>query len=35
MFEYTNFKEEFIEYKCLTCNKNSQRSLKKIERDDF
>ena len=27
--EYTNFKDNLIEYKCLCCNKNYQKSLMK------
>ena len=27
--EYTNFKDNFIEYKYLLCNKNYQKKLKK------
>ena len=25
--EYTNFENDFIEYKCFTCDKNCQRKL--------
>ena len=25
--QYTNFKDEFIEYKCLFCNKNYQKQV--------
>ena len=27
LFEYTNFKDHLIEYKCLSCNKSYQRKL--------
>ena len=27
--EYTNFKDDLIEYKCLCCNKNYQKRLMK------
>ena len=26
-FEYINFKNDFIEYKCLSCNKNYQHKF--------
>ena len=28
--EYTNYKDDLIEYKCLCCNKNYQTSFMKI-----
>ena len=29
--EYTNFKDDLIEFKCLCCNKNCQKSLMKTQ----
>ena len=28
-FEYTNFKEDLMEFKCLFCNKNYQQKFNK------
>ena len=34
--EYTNFKGDLIEYKCLCCNKNYQHKFdEKLKRKDF
>ena len=33
--EYTNFKYDLIEYKCLTCNKNCQRKFDEKLKERF
>ena len=33
--EYTNFKDDLIEYKCLRCNKNYQRKSDKKLKEQF
>ena len=33
--EYTNFRDNLIEYKCLCCNKIIKKSLMKTKRNDF
>ena len=34
-FEYVKFKENLIEYKCLSCNKNYQQKFNKNLKKDF
>ena len=33
--EYTNFKDNLIEYKCLCCNKNYQHKFDEMTKNDF
>ena len=34
-FEYTNFKEDLMEFKCLFCNKNNQQKFNKKLKERF
>ena len=34
-FEYKNFKDDLMEYKCLACNKNYKKKLNKNLRNQF
>ena len=34
-FEYTNFKDDLLEYKCLCCNKNNQRKFDENLKERF
>ena len=33
--EYTNFKDDLVEYKCLCCNKNYQKKFMKSSKNDL
>ena len=33
--EYINFTDDFLEYKCLLCNKNCQRKFEKSNKQFF
>ena len=35
LFEYTNFKDDLIEYKCLCCNKNYQQKFDEKLKEQF
>ena len=35
LFEYANFKDDSIEYKCLCCNKNYQHEFDKKLKERF
>ena len=34
-FQYTNFKDDLIEYKCLSCNKSYQRNFDEKLKERF